>query len=122
MLARDFLSKEIKLRKCLILYKSIAMICFTLLHFENFSFSGGLYITQLNIYDGVSSMENSKPLSIFTKKLHRRYSLGFSIRLCFLKTLQKIYFFKVFYIRLLKSVISLRYFTSFNSSNTLLNI
>ena len=122
MLARDFLFKEIKLRKCLILYKSIAMICFTLLHFENFSFSGGLYITQLNIYDGVSSMENSKPLSIFTKKLHRRYSLGFSIRLCFLKTLQKIYFFKVFYIRLLKSVISLRYFTSFNSSNTLLNI
>ena len=34
-----------------------------------------------------------------------------------------IYFFKVFYIiRFLKSAISLKYFTSFNSSNMLLNI
>ena len=30
----------------------IAVICFTFLHFENFIISGGLYITQLNIYDG----------------------------------------------------------------------
>ena len=28
------------------------MIYFTLLHFENFNISGGLYITQLNNYDG----------------------------------------------------------------------
>ena len=35
----------------------------------------------------------------------------------------KFYFFKVFYVvRLLKSVISLQYFPSFNSSNMLLNI
>ena len=31
---------------------TIAMICFTLLHFQNFNTSGGLHITQLNIYDG----------------------------------------------------------------------
>ena len=31
---------------------TIAMICFTLLYFENFNISGGLYITQLNINDG----------------------------------------------------------------------
>ena len=31
---------------------TIAMICFTLLHFQNFNISGGLHITQLNIYDG----------------------------------------------------------------------
>ena len=41
--------------------------------------------------------------------------------LCFLKTLQTFYFSKVFYIvRLLRSVTSLKYFTSFNSSNILL--
>ena len=67
--------------------------------------------------------ENSKPLNIFTKKLHCIYSLGFQIHLCFLKALQKFYFFKVFYIRILwKSVISLEYVTSVNSSNILLNI
>ena len=31
---------------------TIAMICFTLLHFQNFNISGGLHITQLNVYDG----------------------------------------------------------------------
>ena len=31
---------------------TITMICFTLLHFENFNISGGLYITQLKICDG----------------------------------------------------------------------
>ena len=31
---------------------TIAMISLTLLHFENFNISEGLYITQLNIYDG----------------------------------------------------------------------
>ena len=31
---------------------TVAMICFTLLHFENFNIAAGLYITQLNIYDG----------------------------------------------------------------------
>ena len=30
---------------------TIAMICFTFLQFETFNISGGLYITQLNIYD-----------------------------------------------------------------------
>ena len=65
----------------------------------------------------------SKPLSIFTKKIHRRCSLGFYIRLCFVETVQTFYFFKVFYIiRLLKRVISLKYFTSFNSSNKLLKV
>ena len=65
-----------------------------------------MYITQSNIYDGALYCENSKSLSIFTKKLHRRYSLGFLVRLCSLKTLQTLYFFKVYYIiRLLKSPI-----------------
>ena len=44
-------------------------------------------------------------LSIFTKNLHHRCLLGFSIRLCFLKTLQTINFFELLYIiRLLNSV------------------
>ena len=66
------------------------------------------------------------PLSKFIKKLHRRYLLcilTFYIRLCFLKTLETFYFFKMFYtIRLLKSVISLKYFASFYSSNIVLEI
>ena len=41
--------------------------------------------------------KNSEPLSIFSKKLHRRCSFGFSIRLCFL--------------RLFKRFISLKYLT-----------
>ena len=57
----------------------------------------------------------STTLSIFTRKLHRRYSLGFWKRLCLLKTLQTFNLFRVFnIIRLLKSVSSLKYFTSFN--------
>ena len=32
---------------------TIAMMCFTLLHFENFNIFGGLYLTQSNFYDGV---------------------------------------------------------------------
>ena len=44
-------------------------------------------------------------------------------RFFFLVTPQTFYFFKVLYIiRLLKSVISLKYFNSFNSSNILSNI
>ena len=31
---------------------TIAMIYFTLLHTENFNVSGGLHMTQLNVYDG----------------------------------------------------------------------
>ena len=31
---------------------TIAMICFTLIHFENLNISRGLYITQLKICDG----------------------------------------------------------------------
>ena len=92
------------------------------LHFENFIIFGGLYIIHSNIYDGAFIVYsfNSKPLTIFTKKLHCRYSLGFKLRLYFFKTLQTINFFKVFYvIRLLKSVNCLKYFTSFNSSNML---
>ena len=41
---------------------------------------------------------NSKPLRIFTEKLHRGCSLGFWIRICFyLKTRHTFYFFKVLY-------------------------
>ena len=62
--------------------------------------------------------ENSKPLSIFSKKnsiavarFRSKYTSAFWR------------FSKLFYIiRLLKSVISLKYFTSFDSSNMLLNI
>ena len=51
---------------------TIAMICFTLLHFENFNISRGLYITQLNIYDGafikkaVKYIYKNAPSQIFT--------------------------------------------------------
>ena len=36
-----------------------------------------LYITQSSIYDRAFIVKISKPLSISTKKLHRRCSLGF---------------------------------------------
>ena len=67
--------------------------------------------------------ENSKPLNIFIKKLQRRCSLRFYVRLCFLKILQKFCFFKVFYI--ICKTLEICYFfkvPSFNSSNILLNI
>ena len=105
------------------------MICSTLASFWKFEYF------RRPIYNPVEHLwcsfycENSKPLCISTKKLHRRcwfgllllsilYFLNFFFRLCFLKTLQTFYFFKVFYmIRSLKSVISLMYFTSLNSLN-----
>ena len=43
----------------------------------NFNIFEGYHITQLDIYDGAFISKNSKQLSIFTKKLHRRCSLGF---------------------------------------------
>ena len=74
--------------------------CDDLLHLsftlKNFNIFGGLW---WSFY-----WENSKSLSIFTKKLHCRYSLGLWIHLCFLKNYQTFCFFKVFrIIRLLKS-------------------
>ena len=42
---------------------TIVMMYFTILHFENFNNSEGLYITQLNIYDGAFIAKNSKPFS-----------------------------------------------------------
>ena len=113
------------------------MICFTLLQFENFNISGGLYITQSKIYDGayiakiVSRYVYAQKSSIVDVRLGSEYAF------CFLKTLQKVYFFKVYLLlkfvyslkfislislRLLKFVIFLKYITSFNSSNILLNI
>ena len=46
------LTIKLNLRQETLRVVTIAMICFTLLHFENFNISGGLYVTQLNIYDG----------------------------------------------------------------------
>ena len=43
----------------------------------NFNIFEGYHITQLDIYDGAFISKNSKQLSIFIKKLHRRCSLGF---------------------------------------------
>ena len=82
-----------------------------LLHFRPI-YNGDLYITQSNIYNGIF-IAKIISLNIFTKKLHRRCSN--------VLTLRTFYFFKVFYIiRLLKSIISLKCFTSFSSSNMLL--
>ena len=55
--------------------------------------------------------ENSNPMSIFTKKLHRKCLLCFYIRLCFRMLLKRlISLIKVFYfIKLLKTVIFLKY-------------
>ena len=89
------------------------MICSTLASLWKFQYF------RRSIYNPVEHLwwsfycKNNKPLSIFTKNLHRRCSLRFLIHLCFyLKTLQTFYFFITFYIilRLLKSVISLKYF------------
>ena len=98
------------------------MICSTLASLWKFQYF------QRPIYNPVEHLwcslyyQNSNPLSIFTKKVPPRCSFGFYICLCFSKTLQTFYFFKVFYIiRLLKCVIIfLKYFASFNSSNMLL--
>ena len=66
--------------------------------------------------------QNCKPLSLFTNKSIVDIHLKSKSASCFVKTLQIFHFFRVFYIvRLLKSVNSLEYFTSFNSSNMLLN-
>ena len=43
---------DYKIQQEMLRVVTIAMICFTLLHFQNFNISGGLHITQLNIYDG----------------------------------------------------------------------
>ena len=45
------------------------IICFTLLHFENFNISRGLYITQLNIYDGAFFTKAVKYIHKKAKKL-----------------------------------------------------
>ena len=82
------------------------------------------YMTQMNIYGAfiakiVSREVYSWKRSILDTCLGPKYASYFW-RLLFLKTL---YFFKVFYTaRLLKSVISFKYFTSFNSLIVLLNI
>ena len=97
---------------------TIAMIWFTLLHFENFNISGGLHVTQLNIYDGafivitVSHKGYSQKNSIVDIILGSKYVSAF----------WRLFKQFIYSIRLLKSVISLKYFTSFNSSNMLLNI
>ena len=98
--------------------ETIAIICSTLVLLWKF-----LYFRR-PIYSPVKHLcwsfycKNNKPLSIFTKKLHCRCSFGFLKRLCFLKTHQTFYFFKLFnIIRLLISVISLKYLASFNSWN-----
>ena len=91
------------------------------LHFEHFNIFGGPHITQSNIYDGafiaktVNRYVYSQKSFILDARLGSKYASAL--------TLQKFYFFKVFYIiRLWKSVIYIKYFTSFNSSNILLNI
>ena len=82
---------------------TIAMICSNLTPLWKFQYF------RRPIYNPVKHLwcsfycKNSKPLRIFTKKLHHRCLFWFKIHLCFLKT----YFFKVFYIRSLKSVTSL---------------
>ena len=59
------------------------MICFTLLHFENFNISGGLYITQLNIYDEaffakiVSRLVYSQKSSIVDVRLGSKNAFAF---------------------------------------------
>ena len=64
--------------KCFMLrVVTIAMICFALLHSENFNISGGLYIAQLNIYDGAFIAKIVSLKYIYKKKLHCRYSPGF---------------------------------------------
>ena len=86
---------------------TIAMISYTLVDSENFSIFGGLYITQSNICDG-AFIAKMVSLEVYLQKAP----------LYILAILFLFSFFKVFYIiRLSKSVISLKYFTFFNSSN-----
>ena len=48
----DFYNSFLKKEQETLGIVTIAMIYFNLLHFKILNFSGGLYITQLNIYDG----------------------------------------------------------------------
>ena len=69
------------------------MICSTLASLKKFQYF------RRPVYNPVEYLwhsfycEKSKPLSIFIKRLHHRCSLGFHMRLCFLKTLQTFYYF-----------------------------
>ena len=74
-------------------FVTMAMICSTLASLWKSQYF------QRPIYNPVEDLwwslycENIKPLSIITKKLHRRCLHRFWIHLCFLKTLQTFYFF-----------------------------
>ena len=114
-------SVSLKLKQETLRVVTIAMICSTLAWLWKFQHF------RRPIYDPVEHLwwsfycENSKLLNIFTRKLHRRCSLRFYIHLCFFKTLRTFYFFKLFYIKTLEICYFFKYFTSFNSSNLLLN-
>ena len=62
---------------------TIAMICSTLVHFENFNILKGLYITQSNSYDGafiakiVSRLIYSQKNSIVDARLGFKYVSAF---------------------------------------------
>ena len=100
---------------------TIAMFCSTLALLWKFQYFWRPIYNPVELLWWSFYYENSKP-SVFTKKLNRRWLLGFLKGFFFLKTLQKYFFFKVFgIIRLLRSVICLKYFFSFNSSNMLSN-
>ena len=96
---------KVQTKKETIRVVTIAMICSILVSLWKFQyFQRPIYNLVEHLWWGFYC-ENSEPLSIFTKKLHHRCSLGFLIRLCFLKTFQRFYYFKILYIiRLLKSV------------------
>ena len=86
--------------------RTIAMICFMLALVWKFQYFRRLIYKPVEHLWWSFYCENSKPLNIFTKKLHRWCSFVFQMRLCFLKTLWTFYFFKVFYIlRLYKNLL-----------------
>ena len=103
---------------------TIAMICSTLASLWKFQyFRGPICNPVKHVWWGFLIVYscNCKPLSIFTKKLHRRYLLASKYASVFRRLWKR--FISVFYIRrFLKSVIPLKYFTSSNSSNLLLTI
>ena len=87
----NLLVKQKQETLCLV---TMAMICSTLASLWKSQYF------QKPIYNPVEDLwwslycKNIKPLSMLTKKLHRRCLRGFWIHLCFLKTLQTFYFFK----------------------------
>ena len=101
---------------------TIAMICSTLASLWKFHYFRRSLCKPVKHLWWSFYCENSKPLSIFIKSSIIDAPLGFKYAPAFWRPLKRYITLKYFTLQDLKSVISLNYFTFFNSSNMLLKI